>query len=92
MLFGLLFILPMDKTAAQKTASIPALEAGMERSSLLAPWDDAGERTKKNIFVKVIANKSLATQANPCWLLINYLPDSNPTLKWWMHQLLQVAA
>ena len=70
MLLGLLFILPIDKTAAQKTASTPALEADMERASLLMPWDDAGKHIKENIFVRAIVNKNTCYVGEP--LLVTY--------------------
>lgn len=69
-LFLLLLILPIKKVASQKTAFTQALDADMERASLLMPWDNAGKRIKENLFVKVIANKKACYVGEP--LLVTY--------------------
>ena len=69
-LLWLLFILFINKTAAQKTVSSPALEADMQRASLLMPWDNADMHIKKNIFVRIITSKKTCYVGDP--LLVTY--------------------
>lgn len=63
-------MLSVNKTTAQKAVSTPALEADMERASLLMPWDNADKHIKENIFIKVIANKKTCFVGEP--ILVTY--------------------
>ncbi len=66
----LISALAINRTNAQKSVATSNLEADMERSSVLMPWDDADKRIKENIFVKVIASKKICFVGEP--LLVTY--------------------